>query len=97
MSVSDPATAPRPAGPAAAPPGYISDYITGEHVRATPEEVEAVQVLAKRLVEGYGYPHAHIRTHPQFRVRKRPSDRPPFVGPTAMRVGLSPPRVVWSG
>ncbi len=25
------------------------------------------------------------------------TDRPPFVGPTAMRVGLSPPRVVWSG
>jgi type I restriction enzyme M protein len=54
--------------------GFISDYISGERVRATPEEVDAVQVFAKRLVEDYGYPKTHIQTRPQFRVRMRPSD-----------------------
>jgi len=55
-------------------PGYIIDYISGEEVKATPEEVEAVQIFARRLVEDYGYDKSHIQTHPQFRVRKRPSD-----------------------
>lgn len=54
--------------------GYISDYISGAPVRATPEETEAVQVFIKRLVEDYGYPKAHIQTRPQYRVRRRPSD-----------------------
>lgn len=54
--------------------GYVVDYISGEQVRATPEEVDAVQVFARRLVEDYGYPKSHIQTRPQFRVRKRPSD-----------------------
>lgn len=56
-------------------PGFLQDYITGEWVRDTPEEREAVQVLARRLVEDYGYPKSHIQTHPQFRVRSAPSDR----------------------
>lgn len=55
-------------------PGYIFDYISGEAVKATPEETQAVQVFQKRLVEDYGYPKSQIRTRPQFRVRKRPSD-----------------------
>jgi type I restriction enzyme M protein len=55
-------------------PGYVVDYISGEEVKATPEEVEAVQVFAHRLVEDYGYDKSQIQTHPQFRVRKRPSD-----------------------
>ncbi len=55
-------------------PGYLIDYISGEQVKATPEEVEAVQVFAQRLVEDYGYPKSHIQTRPQFRVRQRPSD-----------------------
>ncbi len=54
--------------------GYTLDYISGEKIKATPEEVEAVQVLSKRLVEDYGYPKSHIQTRPQYRVRKRPSD-----------------------
>lgn len=54
--------------------GYISDYISGEHVRGTPEEIEAVQVFARRLVEDYGYAKAQIQTRPQHRVRARPSD-----------------------
>lgn len=55
-------------------PGHISDYISGQPVKATPEEMEAVQVFARRLVEDYGYPKGHIQTRPQHRVRKRPSD-----------------------
>jgi type I restriction enzyme M protein len=54
--------------------GYVTDFISGQRVRATPEEIEAVQVFSRRLVEDYGYPRSHIQTRPQFRVRKRPSD-----------------------
>ena len=54
--------------------GYIRDFISGQLVKATSEEVDAVQVFARRLVEDYGYPKTHIQTRPQFRVRKRPSD-----------------------
>ena len=54
--------------------GYIIDYITGQKLKATPEEVEAVQVFARILVEDYGYPKDHIQTRPQFHVKVRPSD-----------------------
>ncbi|MFH1748564.1 MAG: N-6 DNA methylase [Planctomycetota bacterium] len=54
--------------------GYVTDYISGLKVRATPEEVEAVQIFVRRLVEDYGYKKAQIQTRPQYRVRKRPSD-----------------------
>jgi type I restriction enzyme M protein len=54
--------------------GTIQDFISGEWVKATPEEVNAVQVFAHRLVEDYGYPKDNLQTRPQFRVRKRPSD-----------------------
>jgi type I restriction enzyme M protein len=52
----------------------IIDYISGAEVNATPEEAEAVQVFSKQLVEDYGYPKEHIQTHPQYRVKLRPSD-----------------------
>ena len=54
--------------------GYIIDFISGQKVKATPEEIEAVQVFARQLVEDYGYPKEHIQTRPQFRVKVRPSD-----------------------
>lgn len=54
--------------------GYIYDYISGVEVKATPEEVNAVQVFSKILVEDYKYPKNHIQTRPQFRVKARPSD-----------------------
>ena len=54
--------------------GHIEDFISGVHVRATPEEVEAVQVFARMLVNDYGYPKELIQTRPQWRVRARPSD-----------------------
>ena len=52
----------------------LTDYITGEPVRATPEERDAVQVMLRRLVEDYNYPKSHIQSHPQHRVRRSPSD-----------------------
>lgn len=54
--------------------GYTRDYISGLAVKASPEELEAVQVFSRRLVEDYGYPKGRIQTRPQFRVRIRPSD-----------------------
>jgi len=54
--------------------GYLHDYISGQQVKATPEEVEAVQVFARRLVEDYGYAKEQIQTRPQHRVRRNPSD-----------------------
>jgi len=54
--------------------GYLRDYISGQTVKATPEEVEAVQVFARRLVEDYGYAKEQIQTRPQHRVRRNPSD-----------------------
>ena len=54
--------------------GYLIDFISGQEIKATPEEVEAVQVFAKQLVEDYNYPKEHIQTRPQFRVKVRPSD-----------------------
>ena len=54
--------------------GYIEDFISGIPVRATPEEIEAVQVFSKMLVGDYGYPKEFIQTHPQWRVKVRPSD-----------------------
>ena len=53
----------------------LEDFISGKRVRAKPEEVEAIQPFARRLVEDFGYPKEHIQTHPQFHVRKNPSDK----------------------
>src|SRR5439155_17978934 len=58
----------------AVPEGYVADFISRKPVRATPEEVQATQVFARRLVNDFGYPKDLIQTRPQFRVRARPSD-----------------------
>ncbi|MCD4744962.1 MAG: N-6 DNA methylase [Bacteroidales bacterium] len=55
--------------------GYIRDYISGQRVKATSEEIEAVQVFSKMLVDDYGYPKENIQTRPQFRVKSHPSDK----------------------
>jgi len=52
----------------------IEDFISGQKIKATPEEIEAVQVFSRQLVEDYNYPKNHIQTRPQFRVKIRPSD-----------------------
>lgn len=54
--------------------GYVTDFVSGVSVRATPEEIQAVQVFSRRLVEDFGYPISHIITRPQYRVRRRPSE-----------------------
>lgn len=56
------------------PEGYIIDYISGEPTKATPEEVNAVQVYSQMLVADYHYKKEQIQTHPQFRVKASPSD-----------------------
>lgn len=53
--------------------GYIKDFISGQLVKAGPEEIEAVQVFSKILVEDYGYLKEQIQTRPQFRVKTAPS------------------------
>ena len=53
---------------------YIIDYISWIEVPWKPEEIEAVQPFAKALVEDYWYPKDLIITHPQYRVKVRPSD-----------------------
>ena len=54
--------------------GQIQDFVSGHWVKAGPEEVDAVQIFSRRLIEDYDYPKTHIQTRPQYRVRKRPSD-----------------------
>ena len=54
--------------------GRIQDFVSGHWVKASPEEIDAVQIFSRRLVEDYDYPKSHIQTRPQYRVRKRPSD-----------------------
>jgi len=53
--------------------GYVRDFITNTWIKATPEEIEAVQIFVKQLVEDYNYPKDHIQTRPQYRVKQRPS------------------------
>ena len=52
----------------------IIDYISGIEINTNPEEIEAVQTFARQLVEDYGYKKEQVQTHPQFRVKARPSD-----------------------
>jgi type I restriction enzyme M protein len=54
--------------------GYIIDYISEQEIKATPEEVEAVQPFSEQLVVDYGYSKSEIQTRPQFRVKASPSD-----------------------
>jgi len=54
--------------------GYVVDFISGVEVKASPEELQAVQVFSKQLVFDYGYPKTLIQTRPQWHVRSRPSD-----------------------
>ena len=54
--------------------GYVLDCVSGQEVKATPEEIQAVQPFAIKLMEDYGYPKSHIQTRPQWHVKVRPSD-----------------------
>jgi len=50
--------------------GHVRDYITDQWVKAKPEEIEAKQIFAKRLVEEYGYSKDQTQTQPEFRIQK---------------------------
>ena len=52
---------------------YIQDHISGQTIRRTPEEVDAVQIFSKRLTDEYGYSREQIQTRPQFRIKSSPS------------------------
>lgn len=52
----------------------VLDFVSGKPVKATSEEVDAVQIFSRILVNDFGYPVSHLRTHPQWRVSVRPSD-----------------------
>lgn len=54
--------------------GYLIDCVSRQKLKATPEEVQAVQPFAKKLIEDYCYPRANIQTRPQWHVKARPSD-----------------------
>ena len=54
--------------------GHITKFISGELVKSMPEEIEAVQVFSRILVEDYNYPKSNIQTRPQWRVNSRLSD-----------------------
>jgi hypothetical protein len=49
--------------------GQLQDYVSGEWISGTPEEVPATQPFSRRLVEEFGCPTTHIQARPQFRVR----------------------------
>lgn len=44
--------------------GQIQDFVSGHWVKAGPEELDAVQIFSRRLVEDYDYPKPHIQTRP---------------------------------
>ena len=52
----------------------IIDYISGQEIKSTPEERDAVQPFSMRLVEEYEYNKDQLQTRPQYHVRKTPSD-----------------------
>ncbi|MGM0608985.1 MAG: N-6 DNA methylase [Candidatus Muiribacteriota bacterium] len=55
--------------------GYIIDYISGEHIKETPEEIEATQPFSRILTDDYLYDKSQIQTRPQWRVKASPSDK----------------------
>jgi hypothetical protein len=63
----------------------VTDYISGKQVKATAEEIEAVQVFARKLVDDLGYPKDHIQTRPQYRVRSAPQVARQKVIPLTLR------------
>ena len=57
---------------------YIVDYISGKKIKATKEEIDAVQVFSKRLVDEFKYDKNQIQTRPQFKIKSSPSGKPKY-------------------
>lgn len=72
--------------------GYILDFISGQEIKATPEELEATQVFSKRLIDEYEFIIEDIQTRPQYYVRKSPSDEAKKEYPTDIAVFSSKSR-----
>lgn len=51
----------------------VIDFVSGQVVRASPEEIEATQVFSRKLVEDFGYDKKQIQTRPQFKIKQSPS------------------------
>ena len=51
----------------------VIDFISGQVIKASPEEIEATQVFSKKLVEDFGYIKKQIQTRPQFKIKQSPS------------------------
>jgi type I restriction enzyme M protein len=51
----------------------IVDFISGQVIKVSPEEIEATQVFSKKLVEDFGYERNQIQTRPQFKIKQSPS------------------------
>ena len=65
--------------------GYLIDCISGQTLKATPEEVQAVQPFAKKLMEDYGYPVAHIQ----------PVSRNRYSGKANRKIALPKREIIW--
>ncbi|MBY9007664.1 MAG: N-6 DNA methylase [Candidatus Lokiarchaeota archaeon] len=50
--------------------GYHIDFVSGNYVKTTSEDIEAVQPFEKKLVEDLGYSKKQIQTRPQFYIKK---------------------------
>lgn len=55
------------------PKGQLCDFISGQIIKKSPEELEAVQIFSRRLVEEFNYSKKQIQTRPQFRIISSPS------------------------
>ena len=62
----------------------ISDYVSGTPVPATPEEIQAVEVFARRPVEDYGYRRDQIQTPAVPRVHPAIGSRQVLAGKLAV-------------
>lgn len=68
---------------------YVEDFVSGQLVKAGPEEVEATQVMTERLVKELGYPKAHIQTRPQYKIKHNPSGEDRWPADAVLFAGTS--------
>ncbi len=50
--------------------GYIFDFVTNKEIKATPEELDAIQPFQKKLVKELNYSKKLIQTRPQYYIKK---------------------------
>jgi type I restriction enzyme M protein len=72
--------------------GFIFDFISGQEIKSSPEEVEATQVFSRRLIDEYEFKKEDVQTRPQYHVRKSPSDEAKKDYPTDIAIFKSKSR-----